>query len=215
MATYTINTAALVKMTFLDEANPTFNYGIAGTALIGVSEEFQRRRVVIEFDASARPAGVIIGAEFRITNNLLVSGGGIICNLHRLTGGTFTEGTNFSMPGVCNWTERAASTNWASAGGDFDASEFATLDLTSTGTKTLNNAALLAEVIAQDAANNGMIRLLLRSSDENSVREVLVATDNAGTEANRPHLILTIDEPPVVQAASAVPRRLRFGRARR
>lgn len=215
MATYTINTAALVKMTYLDEANPTLNYGASNFAAIGLSAEGLLRRAVIEFDASARPAGAITGAEFRINNALVVSGGGIICNLHRLTGGTFTEGTANGEPGVCNWTERAASTNWASAGGDFDPSEFATLDLTSTGTKTLNNAALLAEVIAQDADNNGMIRLLLRSSDENSVGEVWVTTDDVGTEANRPHLILTIDVPPEEQAASAVPRRLRFGRARR
>ena len=171
---YSINTVAQTSITIyssadntIDQYGSTTNRGACDRVYItGGTGTVQRG--LYKFDLSSLPASAIITSGTLYLYRILGFGSGNV-NVHRLTS-DWTEGsaTCVGIDGVVsNWTQRANSTNWSSAGGDYNSAIEATknVPVTTYTTNSWDIQSLIQGWVNGTYPNYGLI---VKQADESS-----------------------------------------------
>lgn len=204
---------------YIDQASPTDNVGANGSVFIGVSSG-NEYRMLFKLDLTASNgliSGAAIPANATITDAKLrlvcslVFGGGVTCNVHKVTE-TWVEGTGtFSTPDTTNgvsWTRRGESgVNWETAGGDYDPTPIASFTLpTGLGAVEID----ITDAV-QDAVNgDGLLSLIfLLAEASGEVTIVFRAREYTTDESDRPTYTVEWEEP--AGGASRITNLLKLG----
>ncbi|MBI5916145.1 MAG: tandem-95 repeat protein [Bacteroidetes bacterium] len=120
------------------------------------------RRPLFKFDLASIPSNAVITSASMELYTYFIATANTPVKAHRLTA-DWTEGTANAAAGVSNWTQRLASpsTNWTTAGGDYDATPAAsvTTNGTTAGTYSFNVASLVQSWVNGNNPNHGVILL--------------------------------------------------------
>lgn len=179
------------------------NAGATTSIRSGPTNTAGLRRALIRFNLSSIPAGsTITGVSLRLTVTNISGGASSTAasTLHRVTA-SWVEGNGFGsgvggqvVAGAASWSFRETATlAWTTPGGDFAATESASLELDdNTGNKTWASAGMIADVQAWlDGAqpNHGWILI---------VDETLIADARGFNSAEAPtsQPLLTVDYTP-------------------
>lgn len=139
---------------------PMFNSNGAGDGIfvgrVNTFGDFTRRRGVIAFDLSTIPSDATVDAvTFTLQMVQTPDGAAHDVSLHRLTadwgeGGSIGGGIGAAaQPGEATWLQRNfGSTDWVSAGGDFEVAASATQVVADVGSYAWSGAGLVADVQA-------------------------------------------------------------------
>ncbi len=173
-----------------DEYYPTTNYGSCDRVFL-TGGTGTRGRGMFRFDLSSIPPGTTITSGTLYLYRILGTGSGNV-NVHRIIN-DWTEGTapcNGTVGMVSNWNQRAAGTNWTTAGGDFDsnveASTFVSTTTYTTHTWDIKN--LIQNWVNGVYPNNG---LLIKHADESAYNQITFATREYTGTANDARLVIT------------------------
>ncbi len=173
----------------MDEIVPTTNLGTEPTIdAIRTSGGTPRRRMLLKFDLSSIPAGALINSAV-ITFTARVTFTGVNVSIYRLT-------QSFTELGA-TWNKYDGSSNWASAGGDFDSSAYSTVNPGSLtdGTKVPFTITSLVQAWASGSTNNGMLVKVSDEAGSADLRGLPAYSSDDSTADNRPLLVIDYTEP--------------------
>lgn len=204
---------------YISQADATQNFGADGSMFIGVVSGSEGR-MLFKLDLTSSDgltSGAAIPANATITDAKLrlvcssAVGGGVTCNVHRVTE-TWVEGTGTSnTPDTTNgvsWTRRGNSgVNWETAGGDYEPTPIASFTLpTGTGAVEID----ITDAV-QDAVNgDGLLSLIfLLAEASGTVAIVFRAREYTTTESDRPTYTVEWEEP--AGGASRIKNLLKLG----
>jgi uncharacterized protein YjdB len=161
----------------------THNYGSCDKIYLNGSPI---QRDFLRFNLSSVPANSTINSA---TLNMVKTGGSTTStevSVHRVTN-DWTEGTGScsGSAGVANFNQRMPSTNWTSAGGDFNPSAEATTNVSSNGSYSWTVTSLVQGWYNNSFSNFG---LMLKFATEGVSREMDFGSRENGTAGNRPTL---------------------------
>jgi len=182
--TFSVSTTA-GRDNYMRSNSATTNYG--STSSVSINNRSSRKnRAIFWFDLSALsiPAGATINwARFILYQTS--STGSYSMYVHRLTN-NWTEGTANGATGVSNWNQRLTGTNWTTAGGDYDATQDATLTVGTTNNSnyTWDITSLYNEWLA-GTANYG---LLLKAATETAGSSSTHTFNSREATSNKPTL---------------------------
>jgi len=169
--------------TWLDEANPTTNYGTDTTVLVGTTAGGLKGRAGFHFDLSAL-SGTVRRAYFR-ANLETVGGSAQSIGIHALTA-ALTEGT-------ATWNNMAANHNLVAADvKSINGAGFYTWDVT----------ALVASWVSGAATNYGL--MLKNASEATANTRRTFSSRNHGTSSLRPQLVIFIEGTRFSEVASTI-----------
>lgn len=134
-----------------DDAN---NFG-ASSQLIVDRESTDLQRILLKFDLSAIPTGATITSA-SLQMQATAIGGTLNIDVYELLQ-SWDEGSGSGTPGAANWTENAAATNWATAGGSFNSTAVATLNTNATGQHSWDITSLVQGWVDGSRTNNGVL----------------------------------------------------------
>jgi hypothetical protein len=168
---------------YLDAANTTTNNGTA-TELRVRSLTASRRRAVVQFAVSTIPTDAAVKTA---TLSLWIT---TVFGSSRTVGAHLITGSVLWTQGGVTWNSRNGTNNWATAGGDFNATATAAQTTgTGTGQKDWVITADVQAWVNGSAVNNGT---LMKDTSEGST-DVFgrFASNNNGTTGNRPRLVVS------------------------
>ncbi len=191
--------------TLYEDSNGSLSNGVGIYLFTGKTNSGDLRRALLHFDvASSIPAGATItGATLTMTMNKTISGGQST-SLHAVTQ-DWGEGTSNApgqegagAPSTTNdatWIHTFfSSTNWNTAGGDFNATPSATASVAGNGTYDWTDPQMVSDVQAwldQDSTNFGWI--VIGNEGPNGTAKRFGSRD--GVAASRPKLNITYSPP--------------------
>lgn len=204
---------------YIIQDSATQNVGADASVFIGMSSGGETRTLFkLDLTSSdglisgaAIPANATItDAKLRLVCSLAI-GGGVTCNVHRVTE-TWVEGTGTSStPDTTNgvsWTRRGNSgVNWETAGGDYEPTPIASFTLpTGLGAVEID----ITDAV-QDAVNgDGLLSLIfLLAEASGTVAIVFRAREYTTTESDRPTYTVEWEEP--AGGASRIKNLLKLG----
>lgn len=195
MATLTIQpSAAAGKDTYINQSNPTFNYGVSTSLLMNGGASGAGKYIYLQFDLSSIPANVVITSAILTLTNTSSAGGGPAIDVYRVPTVWYEGAANGAAPGAgvdgSTWNLRNAngSVAWtAGAGGDHTpliASMDSSLFVTS-GPNNINVTSEVQGIYAGTITNNGWAVGTSGSGDYG------FASSDHATAASRPKLVIT------------------------
>ncbi len=164
--------------------DPDANFGTGSTHWIASTDSWATtKRVIIKFDASALPAGAVISSATLSMKVWSTPGGTRTYGCYRLTQTGWTEST-------ATWNDYTTSTPWATAGGDYTATDKAT---TTAGVTVpgWDDWDILNQVEYAIDNTSGVVHCLIR--DENEAEPPITyfySSDEDGTAGDRPKLVI-------------------------
>jgi len=175
-----------IKLKSPDNVN---NFGDS-TSLMVDRESTDLQRALLQFDLSSIPAGSTINsATLKLQSTQI--GGTLNISVYEVTE-SWSEGSGTGTAGAANWNERAAGTNWTTAGGTYDPTAVANLNTNATGQHTWNITSLVQAWFSGTKTNNG---LMVASPDGGGNRTV---TYDSSEGATVPVLEINYTPPPNV-----------------
>lgn len=189
---------------YINQLDATQNVGAAGSMIIGV-DSGSEYRMLFKLDLTSSNgliSGAAIPANATITDAKLrlvcssAVGGGVTCNVHRVTE-TWVEGTGTLIaPDTTNgvsWTRRGNSgVNWETAGGDYDPTPIASFTLpTGAGAVEID----ITDAV-QDAVNrDGLLSLIFLLAEASGTVAIVFRAREYTTESDRPTYTVEWEEP--------------------
>jgi hypothetical protein len=169
----------------IDSDSPTNNSGTGDSFSVITTGGGAPRRSLLQFDISSIPSGSTVDSAILTLKSYQNRLSADSCAINRVTQAWTEAGVT--------WNKYDGSTNWATAGGDFDAVADATFTppaLTDT-TVDITITSLVQEWV-NGTANNGMI---IKAGTEATTQGTLFYTSDAATAGNRPKLVVTYTLP--------------------
>lgn len=118
---------------YLDESNPTWNYGAHPVLLVEDKWASSLRHALVRFDVGGLlPEVEILSATLSLYMNGPSADGGPVGLRNVSLGWGEGEGTGSGVPGV-SWVDRSAGQPWATPGGDFDATPYGSTTIAAGG----------------------------------------------------------------------------------
>jgi hypothetical protein len=192
-----------IEDTYLDEINPTKNFGIT-TSIFVDRESDQNLRTLIKFNTSSIPTNAIITSA----NLQMVQKNNKVDNIQVYrANNTWTEGTFDNNTGQPNWNVKTGTTAWnLGTGGDYDTTRvWATATTTSTTGTVINwNVTNLLQAWNDGIANEGFLLRAANETADASDNAVEFYSSENSTIASRPKLIITYKIPDCAVAVCAV-----------
>ncbi len=191
MATLTLQPDETLSVDAVLEAIvPTANYGASTSCDAIMTATGSKRRSIVRFDLSAIPPGsTVTSAVFTLTNR-----GGLTTDqisLHRLNS-FWLEGTKNGSGTAdgATWNKRDGGANWASPGGDFDATADATLTplAVTAGTKHDFDVTNLVQEWVDGTPNYGL--LIKLTTESGTTKGLQCYSSGNATADNRPKLVV-------------------------
>lgn len=206
MTTLTLQPAAAAgNDTFIDEANPTHNYGV-NTGMYVQTLEAGDYRALIKFDLSSIPNGALISsATLTLRTILVASEASVDIGIYRLypTKAFYEGDKNGAAPDAdtdgSTWNYRNAYSSapvaWGAAGAqaavDYYSTATATTAVTANAADYTWNLKADVQHMVDGTDNNGWILIAAASAGEYKV----FGTSDNGTEGNRPKLVVEYTTP--------------------
>lgn len=178
--------------TYIDENNPSKNYGNCKELFVGTKSS-KKRRAILKFDVSSIPAdATIISAEVFMKKiggtNTSTSLGAYLMTSSWVENAGGCSGNSLAP----NWTQRAAGTNWGSTGGDFNNTAVSTTNVASNGNYSWNVLSAVQNWISNPSNNRG---LMIRTVNEGINNEFKFSSSEEGKTADRPYLNVVYQVP--------------------
>jgi Bacterial Ig domain/SprB repeat/Domain of unknown function DUF11 len=197
------HTNSSIEDTYLDEGNPSKNFGIT-TSIFVDRESDQNMRTLIKFNTSAIPTNAIITSA----SLQLVQKNSKIDNIQVYrANNTWTEGTIDNNTGQPNWNVRTGTTAWNfGSGGDYDTTRvWATATTTSTSGTVVNwNVTNLLQAWNDGILNQGFLLRAANEAADASDNGVEFYSSENSTIASRPKLVITYKIPDCAVTVCAV-----------
>lgn len=195
MATLTIQPSAAAGIdTYINQSNPTFNYGVSTTLLMNGGGSGAGKYTYIKFDLSSIPANVAIVSAIVTLTNTSTSGGGPSISAYRVPTVWYEGAANGAAPGAgvdgSTWNLRNAngSLAWTAGAGGDHTPLIGSMDSGSFVASGANNIDLTSEVqgiYAGTITNNGWAFTTSGSGDYG------FASSDHATSTSRPKLVIT------------------------
>lgn len=148
---------------FNDTFAKYYNYGATIKLFAGGDGTLVLYRGIIKFDVSTiEPSSVTVTSAI-LTLSLEACDGTPTIEAHKILQ-SWTEGSSNGVNGVSNWISKEAATNWATAGGSFDATSLASSTITSAGSVNLSIPASIVQSWIDDSTTN--YGLLLKKKND-------------------------------------------------
>jgi hypothetical protein len=186
----------------------------AGRTSVGGGSALRRGIVAFDFTGDIPPSSTVTAVTLTMSATILGPfAPGTTVTLHRVQadwgeGGSSGPGTGApSQPGDATWIHRFfPSTNWGTAGGDFDPTITAAATVTGTGLVTWSSAGMLADVQSWVNSPSGNFGWIIRGDEAlaGGGTGIAFASRESLDPANRPTLSVTftpVPEPPAVGVA--------------
>ena len=176
------------KDALLNENIATNNYGAGTNLWVQDASGSNDDNSLLQFDLGRIPFGAtIVSARLELFQFLTATPGGTV-GVHRVAR-DWDEGTNNGSPGTgASWTKATQTGNWATPGGDFDASPVSTTALGAgvTGYYGWDITPLVQGWVSGTYANDGLILSAAAPGTD-----VAFHSSDHGTETERPRLTVT------------------------
>ena len=173
---------------FLNELASTENTGGCDRVYV-TGGAGTRERGLFKFNLSSIPAGAVITSGTLYLYRILGTGSGNV-NVHRVMS-DWTEGTGpcqGTAEMVSNWNQRAAGTNWTTAGGDYNATvEASAVSNTVASTVSWNILSLIQGWYNGTYSNYGLI---IKGESESTYNQMTFATREYTTTTKRAKLVI-------------------------
>ncbi len=201
--TVTLNSSGDVEIWNNSTNDANKNYGACNIIYVNGATSSPKQRDLIQFNVSSIPSGASITSA---TLRLVKVGGGNTSRaiaVYRITS-PWTEGTgdcNGNSTADATWNNRTTSTAWGTAGGDFNATAYATTNVAGNAAYTWTITSLVQEWVNATNPNYG---LMVKYETENVTDEKNFASEENNTTADRPQLIVTYTLPTATLAANTV-----------
>ena len=179
--------------TYLSQASTGTNYGSCSRLYTGLGSSSRARSLVI-FDLSSIPAGsTIVSAKLVMTKTGGSNTTATNIGVHRITN-QWTENTGSctGKSAPANWNQRRTSTNWTTAGGDFNATAESTIAVAANAAYTWDVKNLVQGWVNGTYSNFG---LMLKRTTEGTSNQKYFASSEATTASQRPKLDIVYEGP--------------------